>query len=501
MKKISFTIVFCISFTILFAQPSFVKDSLENYITKGLKDWQIPGLAVAIVKDGKVVVMKGFGVSDLATKKPVDETTLFMIASNSKLFTGTALAQLEYNKKLSLNDKIVKHIPDFKLYNKNVQELVTIKDMLSHKLGTKTFLGDFTFWDSKLTRKEIINKMQFMEPKSQYRQDFGYCNSCYLTAGEIIPIVTKMPWEVYIHDSIIAPLQMNNTSVLGRNMEKMPNAARPYTSAFSTSLQALPYDNVDNLAPAGSIVSCVKDVSKWLLMQLDSGRYNGNRILPWSVIRRTRDINNAMSSRKNGSTHFTGYGLGVFINDYAGKQVFWHTGGAFGFVTNTCFVPEENLGITILTNQDNQEFFELLRLQILDAYLGVPYANKSEEGLPDFTKSQQEQQGIIAANTAKVKGSKPPIPLANFVGEYANTLYGSISITEQGKDLKIKFNGHENLTALLQYMEGGNWLMTYSNRAFGIFETPFTIKDNKVISVSIKAADFVEYDAYIFTKQ
>jgi len=503
MRKILLLIVFFVSFfsSRLTAQPPFIKDSLDSYIQQGLKDWNIPGLAIAIVKDGKVVVMKGFGVRDITTKEPVDENTLFMIASNSKLFTATSLAQLEYDKKLSLNDKITTYFPDYKLYDKNTTELVTIRDMLSHHLGTGTFQGDFSFWDAKSSRNEIMYKMRYLQPKGLFRQDFGYCNSCFLTAGEVIPRVTGKPWEVYVYDSILKPLDMSNTHTLGYGISQMPDAAKPYTTSFTGNIQELPYDQVDNLGPAGSILSCVKDMSKWLLLQLDSGRYQGNRILPWEVLRRTRDMGTVISSRKRESSHFTGYGLGIFETDYAGKQVFWHTGGAFGFVTNTCFVPEENIGITILTNQDNQDFFELLRYQVLDAYLGLPYINKSKKSLAGFNEGEQQTHKQISEWKARVKGDVPPLPLSSYTGDYTEQLYGSITITQQNNDLKIKFNSHNNLTATLQYMDNDEWLMTYNNIGFGIFATKFTIENNKVLSVKIKASDFVEFDPYTFIKK
>ena len=485
------------------AQPVFIKDSLNAYIEQGMKDWNIPGLAIAIVKDGNVVVMKGYGVSDIQTKEPVTENTLFMIASNTKLFTATALAQLEYRKKLSLNDKIIQYYPDFKLYDENSTQLVTIKDMLSHHLGTKTFQGDFSFWDSKLSRNNIIYKMRYLKPNGQFRVDYGYCNSCFLTAGEIIPKVSQRPWEVYIYDSILTPLGMSHTQTLGFNMEQMPHAAKPYTTSFSGKLTELPYDVVDNLAPAGSLVSCVHDLSQWLIMQLDSGRYQGKSIIPWPAIRRTRDISTAISSRKNSAfpSHFTGYGLGVFESDYNGKQIYYHTGGAFGFVTNTCFVPEEQLGITILTNQDNQEFFEMLRYQILDAYLGVGYVNRSKQFLPGFLKENAESLKTITNLKSRVKAATPPLNIAAYTGNYENQLYGVITITADKNELQIQFNAHNNLHAKLQYMDNGEWLMTYDNIAFGIFATKFKTEQNKVVSVDIRASDFVEYDPYTFTKQ
>ena len=379
--------------------PSFIRDSLDYYITEGLKDWNIPGLSIAIVKDGKTVVMKGYGVRDFETKEPVDENTLFMIASNSKLFTGTALAQLEYNKKLSLDDKVGKYIKGYTLYDKNTSELVTIRDLLSHHLGTRTFQGDFVFWNSNLGRQQIINRMKLLKPSEIFRQTYGYCNSCFVTAGEIIPVVTGMPWEVYVYDSIIMPLAMTNTHTLAQGISQRPNASKPYTTSFTGKLTELPYDNIDNLGPAGSIVSNVKDLSHWLLMQLDSGRYEGRRILPWEVLQKTREMSTIIKSERSARypTHFQAYGLGVFMADYNGRQIYFHTGGADGFVTNTCFVPEESLGITILTNNDNQSFFEALKYQLLDAYLGVPYVNRSKALMPVFTENRNKEVKITEA--------------------------------------------------------------------------------------------------------
>ncbi|HUH32740.1 MAG TPA: serine hydrolase domain-containing protein [Daejeonella sp.] len=494
--------MFC---TAAYAQtPTFISDSLESYIQTGIKDWNIPGLAIAIVKDGKPVVMKGFGVRDIKTKAPVDENTLFMIASNTKLFTGTALAQLDYNKKLSLDDKITKYLPGFQLYDKTSTELASIKDVLSHRIGTKTFQGDFTFWNGTLSRQQVIEKMKLLKPVGIFRQDYGYCNSCFLTAGEVIPVVTKKSWEEYIQDSILKPIGMNNTYMLTAGMAQRNNVSKPYTNQFTGELTELPYDQVDNIGPAGSMVSSVSDVSKWLMTQLDSGRFQGKQVLPWPVIQKTRDINIATSSRKSATypTHFRGYGLGVFMADYAGKQVFWHTGGAFGFVTNTCFVPELNLGITILTNNDNQGFFELLRYQILDAYLKQPYVNRSKMALPDHLKGLAEAKREVAKLEKRVGKGKPALATDAYTGSYKNEIYGAIRINKLGKTkLEVVFTNHRELKATLDYMDNDEWMLRYNNIAYGVFSTKFDIKDKKVNSVTIKANDFIEYDPYVFVKE
>lgn len=485
--------------------PSFVRDSLDRYIMQGMSDWSVPGLSIGIVKDGKIVFMKGYGVKDIVTNEAVDENTLFMIASNSKLFTGTALAQLEYYKKLSLDDKVSKFIKEYELYDKNSTELVSIRDLLSHRIGTKTFQTDFVYWNSNLSRKAIMDKMRLMKPVAPFRQTYGYCNSCFMTAGEVIPVLTGKPWEVYVYDSILVPLKMTNTYTLSKGISQRSNVAKPYTNSYTGVLTELPYDNIDNIGAAASIVSNVKDISKWLMMQLDSGKYEGRRIMPFEVLQKTRAINTITRSTKHPTlpVHIQGYGLGVFTSDYNGRQVYFHTGGADGFVTNTCFVPEENLGIVILTNNDNQSFFEALRYQLLDAYLDMPFVNRSQQLLTRFAKEEKENIRLINSLMARVTGKKPLLDLNAYIGIYENELYGPIEINPDEKkgQLNIDFKGHNNLKATLQYMDNDQWLLIYNNLSFGIFSVNFKMSGMKVISIELRVNDFIDYDAYNFVKK
>ena len=468
-----------------------------------MKDWNVPGLSIVIVKDGQVVFMKGYGVRDITKADTVNEHTLFFIASNTKLFTGIALANLEHRGKISLNDKITKYFPDFKLYDKTTTELVTIRDMLTHRIGTKTFQGDFTFWNSNLSRREIMNRMRLLKPVGLFRQDYGYCNSCYLTAGEVIPKATGQPWEVYVYDSILAPAGMKNSHVLSRGMEQWENVAVPYTTAYTGSLRRVPYDNWDNLAPAASIVSNVNDLSKWLMLQLDSGKVNGKQVIPWPVLQKTRDVNIVTGSRKSPvfPIHIRGYGLGVGVVDYAGRQVYSHTGGAAGMVSGEAFIPEERLGIAILTNNDDQNFFELLRYQVMDAYLGVPYVNRSLQQLERHTVDTKKKLDEISAWEERTNTTKPALAYDDYTGEYNNELYGKLTITQTAGKLKLKFHSHDNLTATMEYMDSDEWLLRYDNIEYGIFATRFKIDKGKVVSVDIRANEFVEFDAYTFTKK
>ncbi|NOT52116.1 MAG: serine hydrolase [Chitinophagaceae bacterium] len=482
--------------------PSFITDSLDKYIERGMQQWQVPGLAIAIVKDGKVVLSKGYGVRELGKNDKVDENTLFIIASNSKLFTGTSIAKLDYEKKLSLNDKITKYIPWFKLYDDNATQMANVKDMLCHRLGTKTFQGDFTFWDSNLPKDSIVWKMRYLKPPGEFRQDYGYCNAGFLVAGQVLEKVTGQSWENYVKENMLDPLGMNNTYMNTAGLAARNNVAYPYNNLYS-SITKIPFDNVDNLGPATSMVSNVNDLTHWLLMQLDSGRYNGKQILPWQVVQRTRDANILTGSRKSAlfPTHFRAYGLGVYMTDYSGRQVYWHTGGAFGHVTNVCFVPEEKLGITILTNNDNQNFFEALRYQILDAYMNVPYTDRSKQQWEFFTQGKKQTDDEVAALKTRVdKKNMPGIKLVDFSGDYFNTVYGKITISKSEQGLICRFQHHPDLVGYMDYMDNNEFRITYSNIGYGIYPVKFSLKEGKPFAVEIKSNDFVESDAYLFVR-
>jgi CubicO group peptidase (beta-lactamase class C family) len=489
----------------LFAQaPAFITDSLDNYIRQGMQDWNIPGLAIVIIKDGQVVLMKGYGVLDTLSRKPVDENSLFMIASNTKLFTATALSQLAYDKKISLDDRFLKYFPDFKLYEPSTTELLTIRDLLCHRIGTKTYEGDFTFWNSHLTPEQIMWKMRLLKPEGLFRSHYGYCNSCFMAAGQVITKVTRHSWQDYIKDSILVPLGMTHTYTSVRALPDSTLLSSAYTTSFTGELHELPWDNWTNLAPAAALISNVSDLSHWLLFQLDSGRYNGKQVMPFDVLQHTRDINTPITSRKSRlvPTHIVGYALGLQVADYNGRQVFWHTGGAAGMVSNVCFVPELRLGIAVLTNNDNQNLYGAIRSQVLDAYTGMPYLNRSRASYKEFAVTMQDTLKTIHAWQARVKGTQPILPLTAYTGHYTNELYGSMDITvsPDKKSLSVRFNSHDHLTATLSYMDAGDWLLEYQNIEYGTYSVRFQLSQGKVRSLQTNESDNVELDPYTFIK-
>jgi CubicO group peptidase (beta-lactamase class C family) len=506
MKKILF-LIFVIASLQSFSQtdsiPSFVKDSLDNYVNRALTDWQIPGIAVCVIKNGKVVVMKGYGVKDYDTKEKVNENTLFMIGSNSKAFTATALAMLDADKKLSLDDKVTKWIPEFKLDNQAAGEQVIIRDLLCHRIGFRTFQGDFTYWTSNLTRSEVIEKMSHIKATYPFRTTWGYTNAAFLTAGQIIPKATGMQWEEFVKARIFDPLDMKNTLALSKDFPNAPNKCSPYTMAEG-KLVKIPFCYIDNLAPAGSIGSSINDMSHWIIMQLDNGRYDGQQVVPASAIAQTRTPNSILG---NGGAlynegHFSLYGLGWGLQEYCGRKIVSHTGGVNGFVTSVTLIPEEKLGIIVFTNSDQNEFYEALKWEIMDAYFGKPYRNYSRVYFGFYKQNfNAEQKKDQMLKDSVAMHLKTELPLNAYEGNYFNDVYGNMSVVLENGELRMKFSHHPNMYAKLESLGGDRFYATFTDPEFSKAVFPFHVENGKVKSVTVKVADFVEFNPYEFTKK
>ncbi|MBD0350101.1 MAG: serine hydrolase [Flavisolibacter sp.] len=504
MKKVFF---FLLLLTVqkLFAQtdaPSFVKDSLDSYVQRALQDWQIPGAAVCVVKDGKVVVMKGYGVREAGTNDMIDENTLFMIGSNTKAFTATALAMLDAGKQLSLDDKVQKWLPDFKLYDQWVTKEANIRDLLCHRLGFETFQGDFMYFDSDLTLQQVREKLSKVKPKYSFRSHWGYTNAAFLTAGEIIPKVIGRTWAQFIRDSLFAPLDMNHSLALSADILSASNKATAHT-VVKNEIKKIPYGRLENMAPAGSISSSVNDLSHWVLMLLNNGWYNDKQVVPTSALIQTWTPASILG---NGGTlfnkgHFALYGLGWFLGEYNGRKIVSHTGGVNGFVTSVTLLPEEKLGIIVLTNTDANSFYEALKWDIMDAYMNLPYRNYSKVYL-GFHKAQQAQQEKWLKDKRDTIALHPntTLSLQNFAGTYQHEIYGNMNIALQNGKLMATFEHHKGRYAELEALGGNRFLATFNDPIYGIKVWPFTIEGGKVKSVTVTVADFVEFTPYEFYK-
>ncbi|MBD1395207.1 serine hydrolase [Mucilaginibacter glaciei] len=507
MKKVYLFIFSLLALTAAHAQTidrsKFIKDSLDMYINRAITNWRIPGAAVCIVKDGKIVLMKGYGTKELGIMSKVDENTLFMIGSNTKAFTATALAMLQAEKKISLDEKVTKYIPEFKLDNKLAGEQAIVKDLLSHRLGFRTFEGDFTFYNTNLARHDVIAKLGQMKAIYPFRTTWGYTNSAFLTAGEIIPRVTGKPWEIYLKENLFAPLGMNNTLALSADMPKALNRTVAHT-LVDGRLTAIPYANLDGLAPAGSISSSISDMSKWVMALLNDGKVGNRQVIPLAAINATRQAQDIVGNVQhlNGETNYQLYGLGWFIQDYAGHRLIMHDGGVNGYVSSVTLVPKDNLGIVILTNTDQNSLYDALRWEIMDAYFKMKYMNYSDAYL-NINKNQVNSQ--LAADQKKrdtiATLPKPMLSLAKYQGKYVNDFYGSLTITEgENNQLEIRFEHHPKMFARLQALGGNRFYATFSDPTYGKGVFPFFVQNGNVTGLRVKVANFVEMDPYDFKK-
>lgn len=483
--------------------PRFLTDSLDAYVARGLREWQVPGCAVAVVKDGKIVLAKGFGLRELGKPDRVDENTLFMIGSNTKAFIATALAMLEAEGKLSLNDPVTKHLPEFKLHDPCATQQATLTDLLCHRLGLRTFQGDFTYWTSDLSRKQVMQKFGLIIPPYGFRTRYGYCNAGFLTAGEVMAVAGGVSWEAFIREKIFKPLNMNQALALSAEMPGAENKAASHTW-FDGKLLKLPYPVIDNLAPAGSIAASAREHAHWLMMQLDTGKFEGKQIVPKAAILKTWTPQTIVSPNKSGllPSQFGLYGLGWFVQDYAGRRVISHTGGVDGFVTSTCFVPEERLGILVFTNTDANAFFDALRLQIQDAFLNQPYKNYSELFLKNFgEEDRRERERLANLRAEAARRPTPALPLNAYAGRYENPVYGSTEIKAENGGLVLTFEHHPNLRTVLQPLGENRFLAAYPNPTMGVHPLPFKVENGQVVSMDVKVNDFVEYGSYSFAKR
>lgn len=505
MKKFFLLFACCSVCAGVFAQNvnrnKFITDSLDNLINRSLTNWRVPGAAVCIVKDGRIILRKGYGIKELGVATKVDENTLFMIGSNTKAFTATALAMLQAQGKLNLDDKVTKYIPEFKLDNKQVTDMVTLRDLLSHRIGFGTFQGDFTYWTSDLNREQVMEKMNHVKAMYPFRSRWGYTNAAFLTAGEAIERVTKKPWEQYIKETLLAPLGMSSTAVLSKDLSTSFNKSAAHTM-IDGRLAAIPYPQIDNLAPAASMSSSANDMCKWLLALLANGKVGPKEVIPSAAIRATRQPQILVGGGEDGG--FSAYGLGWFLQGYNGHRVVMHTGGVNGFVSSVTLVPDQNLGIVILTNTDQNNLIETLNLDIIDAYIKQPFRNHGDAELTEAKAQQQRTlQREKAWRDSTLLNLRPALSINDYTGKYSNELYGNITITkgEGVNELDVRFEHHPKMFAKLQPLGGNRFFAIFSDAEFGRAVFPFTVQGNKVVSVQVKVADFIEYTPYEFKKK
>jgi len=435
---------------------------LDAWVARSMNTFAVPGLSLAIVKDGKVLVAKGYGIRKMGQATPVDENTLFAIGSNTKAFSTACLAMLVDEGKLSWDDRVYERLPGFQMYDPYVSHEMTIRDMLTHRSGMGLGEGDLLFWPhTTYTREEIIHKLRFMKPVSSFRSKYAYDNLLYMAAGQIIPAVTGTSWEDFVRQRILVPLGMNHTSLSNANFKPSDNVAYPHSKVDGT-LQVIPFEVLDNMAPAGSIHSSAADMAKWLLVQLNRGKFldRDERLFSearsremWSsqTILPVHDPPAPLAALK---ANFVTYGLGWGEKDYHGRKLVGHTGGVAGFVSRVMLVPEENLGVVILTNAEEGGAFDSILYHIFDHFFQLPATDwitafKAADDLEAKDAAEVEKK----QNSARDANSHLSLPLDKYTGAYEDAWYGPATIRLEDGRLSLSFDHTPNMIGELEHWQ------------------------------------------------
>jgi CubicO group peptidase (beta-lactamase class C family) len=424
------------------APAAVLPPGFDALVDRVMKTFEVPGMAVAVVKDGRVVLAKGYGVRRLGEPAPVDPKTLFGIASNTKAFTATALGLLVEEGKIDWDGQVTRCLPWFQMWDPYVTREMTVRDLLVHRSGLGLGAGDLLLWpETTYTRREIVGRLRFIPPATSFRSAYAYDNMLYIAAGEVIEAVSGRPWEDFVAERILKPVGMTSSatrhsaSLAGRDVA-IPHAmidGRPTPVAI---------DENDHMNPAGGIISCADDMAKWMLVHLAAGRLpDGTRLFSERTERQLTTLVTPIPIAEPSPElaaqrmNFNGYALGFRVCDYRGRKLVNHTGGLSGYVSRVMMVPELGLGVAVLTNQESDEAYNSVIYAVLDQAMGAPPTDWAAAYLKVRERAAARTAEALKGEAAKRGAAIPPsLPLAAYAQAYEDAWYGPIDVRLEGAD-------------------------------------------------------------------
>ena len=437
---------------------------LKSIIEQARADWNVPGLCAAIVKDGQVVLAEGFGVRELGRPETVDGDTLFAIASNTKAFTAAAIAMLEEEGKLHWEDHVQQHLPWLQMYDPYVSSELRIDDLLCHRSGLGTFSGDLLWWGTPYSPAEVLRRTRHLPAKGRFRATYGYSNLMFLAAGEVVREASGKSLQEFIQGRILTPVGMTRSATSIKSLESLGNFASPHKPT-PEDVTPIPWYNWDTMAAAGGIISSANDMAKWLQVQLDYGKIDDQQRLfseasshkMWSL--QTVLPFSAAAQKRVNSTHFKAYGLGWMLSDYKCRKTVSHGGGYDGMYSQVMMVPEENLGVVILTNSMTG-ISTALANTIVDEFLGGEKKDWLNPGLEQDCKNRSAfYERIQEATTPKTGGTSPSHELTSYAGIYRCPLYGDVTVSVEDEKLVLRLLPNAELIADLTHMQYDTWVI------------------------------------------
>ncbi|GAB3493624.1 serine hydrolase [Spirosoma knui] len=452
----------------------------DAYVQQAVNDWKVPGLTVTIVKDGNVLLKKGYGVRELGKPEAVDTQTLFALASTTKAMTAACLGMLVDEGKLSWDDLVLNYLPDFQLYDPAVTRELRVRDLLIHNTGVGN--ADFLWASMQISSDEILRRMRMIRPTYSFRSSFIYQNIMYLAAGKIIEKVSGMPWDKFVRVRIFEPLGMRRTQALFRDVTD-GNRAKPHIDINDTIrvVKSLTEEGlVDAVGPAGSVWSCPDDLTAWMQCMLDSGRYNGKRLLkpatwaelfkPQTVVTDAQFYPTQQLTKPTWKT----YGLGWFQHDYRGHRVNFHTGSLTGMIAIHGQLPDQKLAVYVQSNLDHAELRHALMYRAFDEFaLGVNHDWSAEFRQLYGGLKQQAKLADRKADSTRVENTRPALPLTAYVGTYTDPLYGKADVTLKGGKLQLSFN--KVISGRLDHWHFDTFRLVYDQFWNGTDQLSFTL--------------------------
>jgi CubicO group peptidase (beta-lactamase class C family) len=453
--------------------PPAAPPDLDAWVARAMRTFEVPGIGVSIVKDGHVVVARGYGVRRLGAPEPVDSRTLFGIASNTKVFTAVALGLLVEEGKVEWDAPVVRYLPAFQMWDPYVTRELSVRDLLVHRSGLGLGAGDLLWWPpSTYDRAEIARRLRFIRPSTSFRSAYAYDNVLYLVAGRLIEAVSGRSWEDFVTDRILRKAGMTGTNVLHSAATAGGNVAATHARVDGVVRPIAPFVS-DNTNPAGGINSNAEDMATWMRVLLAGGALpDGSRLFSEATLRQVTSIVTPLSPMSNlppelapQRNNFAGYALGLNVRDYRGMKMWTHTGGLPGYVSRVMMLPDARLGVAVLTNQESGEAFDAIAYHVVDYYLGAPATDwidgyRAASARRDAQAAEAEKKAAAARDIT----SKPSLPLARYAGTYEDAWYGDIDIALEQARLVMRFSHTPSLVGDLEHWQHDTFVVRWRDR-------------------------------------
>ncbi|MBW8862335.1 MAG: serine hydrolase [Acidobacteria bacterium] len=450
---------------------------LDAYAAKAVAEWRVPGLAIAVVKDGRIVFAKGYGVREAGKVAPVDTQTLFAIGSTTKAMTAASIGMLVDEGKLRWDDRVTKILPSFQLADPYVTREITIRDLLTHRAGLGN--ADVLWYRTDNSPEEVVRRVRFADPAYSLRSSFIYQNVMYAVAGQVVAAASGMPWEQFVRTRIFGPVGMPNTVPLLDSARRRSNVASPHYRLGDT-IRVVTNASVDAVAPAGAVWASVADMARWTRFVLDSARVDGRRLLKpesyaeWLKPETMVTPEEFYPTARLTKPHWRTYAFGWFQEDYSGRMVDFHTGSIDGMVAIIGLIPDERLGVYVLANLDHAEVRHALMYRVFDAYLGNPPRDWSADLLRLYGGMRAAADSARSrAEARRIPNTRPSLPLDQYAGTYADSLVGEVTVTlDKGK---LRLRASSTHAGTLEHWEYDTFRLRWDNTWEGSDYATFTI--------------------------